>query len=134
MPRPVTAKELLANLRAEACQEYGIVGVQAIGLWFYQMGYSARPPSRRTLMRWKAEKQCPLVCPRWNQKLWTTNLLLMSWAASRVKKQTMKKRDRTTIVDVAGREMVAEAIRKKLLASAPSRADQGTPPTESPSS
>lgn len=134
----LTAKSVLESLRAEGALEYGLQGTDQIAAWCVKVGYTRKLPSRRTLFRWKAESGCPFGAPRKGQCVWTTNLLMMAWAAAKVKKRSMKVVSRRTYYRekraTADQQMVADAIRRKLLASAPSRADQGTPPAESPSS
>ena len=142
MSRPaLSPKALLESLRAEGAKEYGITGMQEIGKWFCRVGYRKAPVSVRQLYRWKAELGCPFgpTDHRRGTKCWTTNLLLMAWAAGHTKRLIKRvdtrrmKRDRLRQEDILA---VQEAIRRKLLTqgSAPSRVGQGTAPGQPPSS
>lgn len=147
LARPVNAKEILASLRAEGAVEYGICGFDEIGQWFYKIGFSPRPPQRRTLMRWKQQAGLPYGRPRVREsKAWTTNLLLMAWAAARfhraqakpLSRRSQYRRQAQSRIRQEDIDAVNEAIRRKLLSgSAPSetpREGQGTRPKEPPSS
>lgn len=136
MPRPIDAKEVLEALRAEGAVEYGLNGITEIAAWFAKVGYG-KAPSRRTLFRWRSQERCPFVVPKHRQPVWSTNLLLMSWAAARVRKQAKAQLERKSARrrdhKLSDQMMVAEAIRRKLIASqgAPQRVAQGTPLTPS---
>ena len=133
--RPINAGEVLEALRKEGCQEYGLRGTDAIAAWFFRIGYCYRPPSRTTIFRWKRKYRCPIVAPRHNSKLWTTNLLLMAWAAAQVRAQAKRAltgrkprlAERRILTD---RHMVAEALRKKLFAASVSSVSSGADPQE----
>lgn len=141
MSRRLNAKEVLQALRDEASQEYGIRGIGSIGEWFFKVGFAKRPVSRRQLYRWKSDHGCPFGSPRPGHGAWTTNLLLMSWAANRVRLSTkLRPKDRRiykprNVGTVAEREMVAEAIRAKLRrqAAAQGREALDTLPIQPPS-
>lgn len=138
--RRLNAKQVLESLRAEGAVEYGISGIDAIGVWFQRVGYAKVRPSRRTLYRWRQKEGCPFTARR-AYETWTTNLLLMAWCAARVRRNAKRELTvsrRTSFRYRAAerdRAMVAEAMRLKMLreASAPPREAPGTGPTEPPS-
>ena len=135
-PRGVTPKMLLEALRAEGAREYGLTGYKEIADWFCRIGYRKSPPGRRTLVRWKKESGCPFVVTDYQigTQVWTTNLLLMAWAAGQAKARLKRvgRRTKYRFADYEGRAAVEAAIRKKLISGA-SREPQGTPPVVLPS-